>query len=315
MPTTTNISTTYAGESAAKYVSAALLTSNTIENGGLTVMPNVKYRSTMKKVSTTDLLFDSECDFTATSTVSLTERTVEPKQLQVNLQFCRDDFRSDWDAVSMGYSSYDNLPPSFEQFMIAHILGKVAEKNEQNIWGGDVNNSGEYDGLITRFTADAGTFPAGQNVTLTAGATTSANVIANLGECVDALPSSLYGNPNLKIYVGQGIFKAYVRALGGFASGIGAAGVSDQGTMWYNGQGALSFDGIPVFMANGLATDNIVITHTENLFFATGLMSDMNDLRLIDMAPTDGSNNYRFVLRCSADVNYANIEDIVWGHL
>jgi len=48
MATTTSITTTYAGESAGKYISAALLSGNTIANGGLTIRPNVKFKEVVK---------------------------------------------------------------------------------------------------------------------------------------------------------------------------------------------------------------------------------------------------------------------------
>ena len=104
MATTTNVTTTYAGEFAGKYIASALLSANTIEKGAITVMPNVKYKAVVKKLDVDSVLRDGDCDFNATSTISLTERTVEPKSLMVNLQLCKADYRSDWDAVSMGYS-------------------------------------------------------------------------------------------------------------------------------------------------------------------------------------------------------------------
>jgi hypothetical protein len=36
------------------------------------------------------------------------------------------------------------------------------------------------------------------------------------------------------------------------------------------------------------------------LFFATGLLSDYNECRTIDMTPVDGSQNFRFILRFTA---------------
>ena len=71
MATTTSITTTYAGEKAAGYISAALLSANTIENGGITVKPNVKFKQVIKRLSTTDLIADGSCDFAATDTVTL----------------------------------------------------------------------------------------------------------------------------------------------------------------------------------------------------------------------------------------------------
>jgi len=86
MPTTVNISTSYAGEFAGKYIAAALLSAPTIDKGGVTVMPNVKFKSVVKKVATdANLIKDASCDFTPTGTVTLTERIIQPKELQVNL--------------------------------------------------------------------------------------------------------------------------------------------------------------------------------------------------------------------------------------
>ena len=102
MATTTSITTTYAGESAGEYISAALLSGSTIENGGITVKPNVKFKEVIKKVSTNDIVKDASCDFDATSTITLTERVLQPEFQQVNLQVCKKDFVSDWEAVQMG---------------------------------------------------------------------------------------------------------------------------------------------------------------------------------------------------------------------
>ena len=52
LATTVNITSTYAGEFAGRYVSAALLSASTIEDGGVTVMPNIKYKSVIQRVET-----------------------------------------------------------------------------------------------------------------------------------------------------------------------------------------------------------------------------------------------------------------------
>lgn len=308
MATTTSITTTYAGEFAGKYVSAALLSANTIEQGGVEIKPNVKYKEVLKKLSTDDLVKDASCDFSATSTVTLTERILQPKELQINLQLCKADFRSDWEAIQMGYSAFDVLPKTFQDFLLAHVAEKAAQKTEQSIWAGDDANTGEFDGFTTLLAADAN-LPANQEV---AGTTvTAANVIAELGKIVDEIPSALYGKEDLYIYVSQNIARAYVRALGGFgASGLGANGMAAQGTMWYNG-GDLAFDGVKIFVANGLPDNTAIAAEKSNLFFGTGLLSDHQEVKVLDMADIDGSQNVRVVMRYTAGVNYANVEDIV----
>ncbi len=61
-------------------------------------------------------------------------------------------------------------------------------------------------------------------IDVTGSAITSANVIAELGSIVDAIPSSLYGQEDMYVYVSQNIARAYVRALGGFGILENAAG-------------------------------------------------------------------------------------------
>ena len=308
MATTTSITTTYAGEFASKYISAALLSASTIENGGIEVMPNVKYKSVIQKIATDGIVKDATCDFSATSTVTLSERIITPEEFQVNLQLCKKDFHATWEAVSMGYSAFDSLPPSFADYLIGHVAAKVAEKTEQNIWSGATANAGEFNGFAALLAADAA-LPSAQEV---AGTTvTASNVIAELGKVVDAIPAKLYGKEDLYIYVSQNIARAYVRALGGFAaSGLGANGTNAQGTQWFN-NGSLSFDGIKIFVANGLAANTAIAAEKSNLFFGTGLLSDQNEVKVIDMADVDGSQNVRVVMRFTAAVQYGIVEDIV----
>lgn len=308
MPTTTSVTSTYAGEFAGQYISAALLSANTIENGGITVKPNVKFKEVIKTISTDDIVKDASCDFTATSTLTLDERVLQPEYQQVNLQLCKADFQDDWEAISMGFSAHDTLPSSFSDFLISHVAAKVAQRTEQSIWEGSTATSGQFDGLTTLIAADAN-LPSGNEVTGTT--VTASNVITELGKIADAVPSTLYGSEDLNIYVSQNIARAYVRALGGFAAdGVGAAGTNAMGTQWFN-NGALTFDGIKIFVANGLANNVAVAAEKSNLYFGTGLLSDHNEVKVIDMADIDGSQNVRVVMRFTAGVQYGIVDDIV----
>jgi phosphotransferase system HPr-like phosphotransfer protein len=159
----------------------------------------------------------------------------------------------------MGFSAYDSIPASFADFLIAHVAAKTAQKIEQNIWNGNAASAGEFSGLISLMTAD------GDVVDVSATTVDASNVITQLGRVVDAIPSALYGKEDLTIYVSQNVAKAYVRALGGFgASGLGANGVDNKGTMWY-GSEPLFFDGIRVAMVNGLPSNRMVAAQSFNL--------------------------------------------------
>jgi hypothetical protein len=308
MATTTSITTTYAGEFAGKYISAALLSGSTIANGGIEVKPNIKYKEVIKRIATDGIVKNATCDFDATSTVTLTERVITPEEFQVNLQLCKKDFKSDWEAVQMGYSAFDSLPPSFADFLLAHVVSKIAEKTEQNIWKGVNATAGEFDGFLTLAAADATVLDVASPAS---GGVTAANVIGELGKVVDLIPASLYGKEDLYLYVSQSVARDYVRALGGFgASGLGANGTNTMGTQWFN-NGSLSFDGVKIFVCNGMTNDYMMAAQKSNLYFGTGLLSDQNEVKVIDMADIDGSENVRVVARFTATVQYGVGSEIV----
>ena len=64
-------------------------------------------------------------------------------------------------------------------------------------------------------------------------------------------------------------------------------------------------------MANGLADNKMVATTKDNLHFGTGLLSDAQEVRVLDMADLDGSQNVRVIMRFTAGVQYGVAEDIV----
>jgi len=301
MATTTSITTTYAGEFAGAYVSAALLSGNTLSQGLISVKPNVKFKEVLKRLDLDGITANASCDFSDTSTVTITERVLEPKELQVNLELCLTPFQSDWEAESMGFSALgQNLPKTFSDYFIGHVSAKIAEKTEQDVWSGSAG-AGSFDGFESLLTVDAA-LPSANEVTGTT--VTAANVVDELGKIADAIPASLYGNEDLYIYVSQNIFRAYKRALGGFSAQSNEMGNNQDINIQY-------FDGIKVAMVNGMSSNVAIASLKSNLYFGTGLMSDQQEVRVLDMASIDGSKNVRFVMRYTAAVQYSIVEDIV----
>jgi len=309
------ITTTYEGSFAGEYIAAAILSGNTLASDVITIKPNVKYKQVVKKLDWGSIVADATCDFSSTSdAITLSERVLTVEEFQVNLQMCKADYYSDYIGQEMAMSAYADLPASFADFLIAQVASKVAEAVENSLWKGTTATAGEFDGITTIL--EASTTNDVNAVTVT-----SANVISELGRIVDAIPSSVYGKDDLYLYVSQNIGRAYVRALGGFAalqnvagaenvSDIGANGVNSLGTTWYNG-GALSFDGVKVFVANGLADNTAVAAQKSNLFFGTGLLEDHNEVRLIDTSETLGDQNVRMIMRYTAGAQVGVTQDCV----
>ena len=298
MATTLTISnSSYAGEKAAGFIAAALLSANTLDKGGVTIKPNVNYRQVMQKIAVGDVIADASCDFSATSDVTLTERYLTPEEFQVNMELCKKDFESDWLSIEQGFSAFDTLPKSFAEYLISHVAAKVATKTELNIWNGDNSNSGEYDGLITLAKADADVI----DVVTAETEVNPTNIIAELGKVIDAIPTQIYGNDGLSIYISSADARSYVRAQA-------ALGYKD---LYHVGQTAMDFEGVKLFVANGLNSGQMVAAEKDNLMFGTGLQSDYNQVKVIDLADIDGSQNVRVVMRFKGAVQYAIGSEIV----
>jgi hypothetical protein len=304
-----SLTTTYAGEFSGKYIAAALLSASTLDAGAISILPNVKFKSVLQKGATDDIVKDASCNFvTDQGTLTLTEAILVPEEFQVNLEICKKDLHSSWEAAQMGYSAFDNLAPSFAEFVIAHVAAKVADRTEKNIWAGSTATSGQFDGFGVKLLADATVHD------VTATSVTAANVIDEMGAVVDSAVANapaILGQEDLTLYVSTNVAQAYIRALGGFAATIGANGVDNKGTQWYNG-GALSFEGINIFVAKGLASNRMVLAQKSNLYFGTGILNDQNEVKVIDMSDVDGSQNVRVIMRFTAGVQHIFGSDIVF---
>ena len=297
MATTTSITTTYSGEKAAGYISAALTSGKTLNDGSITIKPNVKYKEVLKTLSTDDVVKDATCDFDPTSTLTLGEQILEPKELQVNLALCKADFRSDWEAVQMGFSAFDKLPGSLAEYILAYVAGKIAESVENNIWNGDdsaASGNNLFEGFEQRLSSSA--LSGVGSTTISAS-----NVVTFLGKVVDNIPSAVYGKDDVTIYVPNNVYQSYVRSLGGFSSSSAPTdGVDSQSSLWFNFQRGLTFEGMKIQRCPGMSSNRAIVGQASNLYFGTGLLSDHNEVKLLDMADLDGSQNVRVIARFTA---------------
>ena len=121
----------------------------------------------------------------------------------------------------------------------------------------------------------------------------------------------MYGKEDLFVYVSSKAAKLYVQALGGFgANGLGANGVNGLGTQWWN-NGSLSINGVKIFVCPGLSDDKMYAAQKSNLYFGTGLLNSTQEVKVLDMADLDASNNVRMVMRFTSGVQFGIASDIV----
>ena len=299
-----SVTSTYAGEFAGKYIAAALLSAKTLENDLITVVPNVKYKEVIQKLDVSGIVHDASCDFTTSGSVALSERVLTPKELQVNLELCKQNFLDSWEALQLGYSAFDEIPANFNDYLISYVGGKVAEATETSIWQGSATVNGEFRGFLPALSGSAAAGGAGAVVqSAVSGAIDSTNVIAALNGIYEAIPDTVFGKEDLLIYVPTNVAKAYQKVLGtDFANGY-----NNQVTV---GEKPMNFNGIDLAMCPGMTASYLVAAEKSNLFFGTGLMSDYNEVKVLDMADLDGSQNYRVIMRYTGDTEFGIGQDI-----
>ena len=310
----TTIATTYAGEFKEKYIREMLLAGKTLDNGGMTIFPNVAFKEVIQKAALGgSLIVDGSCDYTDSGTLALTERVLEVEEYQVNKTECTKTFSQTWQAAQMqGKLDGRKLPASFSDFIVQYYIAKIAAQMENTIWQGANANPGEFDGITTILAANAASL-AGGAVIGAGAAVTAANVIEKLGLVVDNISTNspaLLGQADLRIFVSSHVFQCYIRALGGFS--IANTGTDNKMTQWWDGNSGLTYDGIEVFLAPGMPTNDMVATTVGNLFFGCGILDDMSEIRLIDTSQTLGDQNVRFVARWKAGVQVGLLEEVTY---
>ena len=296
-----SITSTYAGEFAGQYIAAALLSAKTLDNKYVTILPNVKYKQVIQKLAVANIVNDASCDFTTSGSVALTESVITPKELQVNLELCKQEFVDSWEALQLGYSAFDTIPANFTDYLISYVGGVVAQATEISIWQGNNATNGQFGGLFTTISGSAAIKSA------TSGAIDSSNVLADLAALVDAIPATVYGKEDLLIYAPTNVIKAYQQALAG-----GAQGANGWNNQLNVGEKPLNFNGIEIAFCPGMAASTMVAAQKSNLFFGTGLLSDHNEVRVLDMANLDGSQNFRIIMRYTAGTQVGVLSDVAY---
>jgi hypothetical protein len=311
-----SVTSTYAGEAASGFIAAALLSARTLDNKLVTIMPNVKYKAVVQKLDVSGIVQDASCDFVTSGSVALSERVLTPKELQVNLELCKQEFVNSWEALQLGFSAFDEIPKNFNDYLISYVGGKVAEATETSIWQGVAATNGQFGGFQTALSASIATGGAGAvlparvtggSSAIISGSITSANVLDKLNSVVETIPDTVYGKEDLYLYVSTNVAKAYQQALAG--GSVGANGWNNQMNV---GEKPFNFNGIEIVMCPGMSSNRIVAAQKSNLFFGTGLLSDYNEVRVLDMANIDGSQNYRIIMRYTAGTQFGIGSDIVY---
>ena len=291
----------YAGKAAGFYISAALKSAVSLDY--LTMIENIKFKSNIQRMdATVSPIAAATCDFTGAGTLALTEKVLEPVNLQINLDLCKATLLDSWEALQMRAGAGAPPPASFDDYVISYMGEIIAEATENSIWSGTAV-AGKFNGFLG---AGTGLLLPGVDATVVqdaaAGAYTAATIIGELQGAVASIPSAVLGKEDLHIYMSQRTYQYYISAV----STLGYVNAYNM-----NGDYEPVFNGYKIAVCPGMVANQVVIAQKGNLFFGTDLLSDATRIDLLDMSTLDGSDNIRMVARYSAGIQSGVGADIV----
>ena len=301
-----NVTSNFSGKAAGFYISAALKEAKSLDF--LTTIENIKFKSNIQRQAGSSVVRDATCDFTDHGTLALTEKVLEPKNLQINLDLCKKNLLSSWEALEMRAGAGAPPPPSFEDYVIAYMGEIIAQATENSIWNGAGGTNGEFQGFLD---TNGYLLPTGTNADATviqssaSGAYTAANIIANLQTLTADMAANIspvLSKEDLHIYMNPKTYAFYISAV----STLGYVNAYNM-----NGDYEPVFEGYKIAVCPGMVDNQLVAAQKSNLYYGTDLLSDATRITLMDMAALDGSDNMRLVARYSGGVQTGVGADIV----
>ena len=289
-----SITTSYVGELALPYINAALLSGDTLAKNYVTLKEGVKFKAVLKVLGSGTLLQDgTACDFGQAGSLTLTESVLEVKDLKVNLELCKSEFARDWEAAQTGRGFInDVIPANFADFLLTYLAAKISEQIEFNLWVGNFSGSvggasgyTSFNGLLKQI-SDAKSGTPDYNIT---AALTAGNIMTAIDATVAVIPSTIIGSPNTKCYMSRKTFQLYMQAC--MAAGTG-------GPTLPSGDAIMKqVYGYEIYVCPGFSNDCLLFAQPDNLFVGTDLVSDLNEVKVVDMSLTDASDNVRMAMR------------------
>jgi hypothetical protein len=302
------INNSYAGEFALPYVSAAVLSADTVAKNLVTVHQNVKDKAVLGKIDITDILQLGDCDFTpGVSGIDSSEAVLTVTDLKVNLRLCKSEHAKMWQSMTMGAGALNEvLPPTFQEYLLALAAAKAGEAVEHTIWKGNFNGNvggaltyNKFDGLLKKIQV-AKTNPD-YNI---AAALTVGNIMTELDNVLATLPSTLVGDMNTKCFMSRKTYQLYKQRLMTAYNVLVPAGDANLASVY----------GYEIYVTPGMADNVIMFGRPENLHFGADLLSDYSEALVIDQKLIDGSDYVHVAMKFRAGTQVGFAGDIAIGY-
>tara|TARA_R110000803_G_scaffold136534_1_gene203422 strand:+ start:567 stop:1529 length:963 start_codon:yes stop_codon:yes gene_type:complete len=293
----TVLPSTYEGLLAVPFVAPAILSADSIANGYLSVLENVRHKANLKKFSGGAIQARS-CEFGATNSPNqmvLSDVVLETEQLQVNEQICNMDLAQDWAAAQM-QGADAGAPNAYAGFISQYVARITAADVEANIWSGKYySNTGattgtgtplSFAGIMNKYVAGAGTHESTKvGAWQGTAASTSTNILNRLADLVLNVPDAIAGDPDANIYMSRKSVGIYYAAL------------ADTYDLPFLNDGLVArYAGYNIIAPAGFPDDTAILSKKDNLYFGTNVLTDMIEARILDLTAVTGDAVTRVAL-------------------
>ena len=298
MATTQNINSQFNGALAGEIFVQAFKKADTINQGGITVLPNVIGSGYLPKLNYSASLAPYSCGFDATGTVTYTDKEVATKKYEIKHELCKDEFHQTFQAQQAGlFGAANEIPATISDAILLAMVDNMGALVDTQIWQG-TGVTGSFAGLLAQFVAD------GDVIDVVGTASTVANVQDELSKVYLAIPEEVVGESDIIIAVSPNVARNYkLSQVNNYMVGTPV------------GDKTLDYIGIPVVSIAGLPSNTILAYRVKNIGFLTGLEADLNNVSIKDMDESDLSGNIRTKIVFSAGVGYSFGNQIVYSRV
>ena len=283
----TVLPSTYVGQLATPFVAPAILSADSIANGYLSVLENVRHEANLKKFSGGAIQARS-CEFQSTDSPNqmvLTDVVLTTAQLQVNEQICNKDLAQDWAAAQM-QGADASAPNAYAGFISQYVARITSADVEKNIWHGKYDHTDgaagtgadqSFAGILNKYVASAGTYENTNVGAWTGDSAVATGILTNLAALVALAPDAIAGDPDANIYMSRKSANLYYQAL---AATYQLPFLNDGLVARYAGYNIITPAGFP--------DDTAVLSKKDNLYFGTNVLTDMIEARILDLTAVTG---------------------------
>ncbi len=280
-----SITSNFSGVATSGFINASVAGAPVIKEGKVTFHQGIKDDLNISLASATHGIVSHACSFSAAGNYTLTESVLTPTKLKVNKEYCIDDLESHWISSQMQAGQWAGQPADFSRYIIQYQSALVSESLEQAIFRADSAGAtstyfDDFDGLLK-------TAKTGANVITGSAAFTTANLVGFFGDALENVPAAvLQDRSQLMYFASPNTWSIYERAV-----------AENSYETYVITERPQQYRGIPIVVTNGMPDDELLLARKSDLHVGTDLVSDYNEVRLIDMRENEGSDNVRVVMK------------------